>query len=317
MVRWIDEAVEIWERGSGETVPATLTEANYNAVLRAAGLVDNARRRSDLLIGWLEEETRYHWGDNPKHYQTTHFRMVEGGADENGSLSFSQLLYHYRFGTNPCAAHGEAQLNLYHPAGNMRTMVIHTASDATDGANTQNCQGGLHKAFVTNSLRNRYDQGGNMADLRGYIDNASGAVVALNVANREGDYEALAKGIGIYNGNGTAGSPIFTANSWPKLLKTMEYRGNSTRNSATVCHSCKYSILVRNKTGVLAGNLRRYVWHGGNTAAGQPWCFAYGEREWVSPYLIQEPGREDRLATFNDYRDDAEEDITLRVGCGG
>lgn len=123
MTNWIAEAVNIWRDGKGEHVPATLTDARYNQIQELAGLTSGDRTQAQLLTDWLEEESRFHWGSNSKGYQATSYRMNEGGADENGSLSFSQLLYHYRYGNNPCTAHAEAGLNLYHPGDNLKTLV--------------------------------------------------------------------------------------------------------------------------------------------------------------------------------------------------
>jgi hypothetical protein len=46
-----------------------------------------------------------------------------------------------------------------------------------------------------------------------------------------------------------------------------------------------------------------------------PWCFLYGEKDWISPYTISEPGRPDRLASFEDYKADAAGVSDLMKGC--
>ena len=86
--------------------------------------------------------------------------------------------------------------------------------------------------------------------------------------------------------------------SWPRMLKYLKYKSDSKENDKgkSICHSCKYSILVRGDQKVFGENLRTYVWAGGTYAAdlklednitpdpkaGTDWCFAYGEKEWVS-----------------------------------
>ncbi|MBQ0726662.1 MAG: hypothetical protein KBT77_04850, partial [Thalassolituus oleivorans] len=301
---WIGEAVNIWRDGTGNRVPPTLTDTVYNRILEDAGMANGERTQAQLLTAWLEEESRYHWGSNTKGYQATDYRMNEGGADENGSLSYSQLLYHYRYGPNPCAAHLEANLNLYHPRDNLKTLVIHTASDNSSTSATQNCEGGLHKAFVRNTLKSSYNQaaaGETLEELRGFIHPQQEVVTTVQVTDQEDDYEALAKAIGIYNSNGTTDRPIFTSRSWAGRLRYLEYLESSTENTATVCHSCKYTLLVRNKAETFAGHLRKYIWQGGTgldldndgviatvpnndgiVESETPWCFGYGEEEWLS-----------------------------------
>jgi hypothetical protein len=73
--------------------------------------------------------------------------------------------------------------------------------------------------------------------------------------------------------------------SWPNILKHMKNTVGSTRNRGSIYHSGRYSIDVR--SAIFGANLRTYIWKGGtyrapDPRAGQPWCFAYGEREWVS-----------------------------------
>ena len=255
--------------------------------------------------------------------------MNEGGADENGSLSFSQLLYHYRYGKNPCTAHAEAGLNLYHPGDNLKTLVVHTASDNsyTTGS-SQNCEGGLHKAFIRDVLKTTYSlvaAGETVAELRGYIHPGQETPTTLQLTDREDDYEGLAKAIGIYNGNGSNERPIFTNRSWAGRLRYMQYDLGSTQNTATVCHSCKYSLKVRNKAGTFENHLRQYIWQGGtypadltdaagnpDPRAGQAWCFGYGESEWINPELHPITGS---VLTWQGYRDLAVTNISRRISC--
>lgn len=214
-------------------------------------------------------------------YQRTDYRMAEG-ADEHGSLSFSQLVYPNRFGENSaCASHHAINLNLYDPQDQVKSFVVHTASEKTTA---HNCPGGMNKAFVANELGRSYElaqaaDGNDIHDL-----------VAIrgknNLGTDEDNYEKLAKAIFYYNSphewiSGT------TRHSWPYLLKYKFYDANSAKNNTdtNVCHSCKYSIKVR-RNFFGEAHLRTYIWKGGtyqapDPKAGQEWCFAYGEKEWV------------------------------------
>lgn len=166
---------------------------------------------------------------------------------------------------------------------------------------------GFHRAFVDDNLRLAYNHNATLEpvdELRG-IRHGSGAIVSKTHASSEDNYENLAKAIAIYNSNGYGSVPFFTAQSWPRLLRYKKKDTSKQANSATICHSCYYSIHIRDDNDVLKGRLRDYIWYGGegvdvnkdgyigdnpNTAgtvegAGEEqasWCFVYGENEWIN-----------------------------------
>jgi hypothetical protein len=53
----------------------------------------------------------------------------------------------------------------------------------------------------------------------------------------------------------------------------------------------------------------------GISETGVPWCYAYGEKDWMKPKTISEPGIPTRDAVRDDYKEDAEDDINLRLEC--
>ncbi len=261
---WIKESVKIWDQGIGSYVPATLTQEKYNEILTIIG-PSVSKTTEGLLRVWIAGESKYHWGNNLASYQQTDFRMTEG-ADESGSLSFSQLKYQYRYGKKPCAAHKDAELNLYHPQDNLSSMVIHTASSSSSPAGTANCEGGFHKAFVDDELRLKYNHnigssGETLTELIGF-KHGNGAVTPITDSSTEDMYENLAKAIAIYNANGIKGQPFFTAQSWPRLLRYKKKDTSKQANTATICHSCKYSLEIRNKAETLSGTSKNVymVW---------------------------------------------------------
>ena len=308
MKQWIKDAVEIWDKGKGIRVPVnTYTEATHAGILRLAGVTaDKTNTRNIFLRNWITHESTYHWGNNIKNNQPSPYRMTEGGADEHGSLSFSQLLYGHRYGLTPCAAHAEAGLNLYHPGDNVKTFVVHTASDNGVSTGQTRCKGMMYAGFIEDSLRKQFSvdtaaidaSAGDVNDLRGYYHRAGSVTVP---GSREDNYEALAKAVIGYNGGETYAKRY----SWAKLLKYRAYDASSDRNSGGTCHSCRYSIEVRGT--IFGNNLRTYIWEGGKGVdvnnngtidiipadpsttpptpaideSTAPWCFAYGEKEWV------------------------------------
>ncbi|MEJ2046269.1 MAG: hypothetical protein P8X74_21415 [Reinekea sp.] len=81
-------------------------EGRHDAILTIAGMTSSeTTNRAALLRNWIREEADYHWGRGDP---ITPYRMYEGGADEYGSLSFSQLLYRKRYSNWACAAHADA-----------------------------------------------------------------------------------------------------------------------------------------------------------------------------------------------------------------
>jgi hypothetical protein len=343
MATWVSGAVDLWTNGSGTRVPSNTYTANtHDGIVQLAGLTPGVgNNRNAFLNEWITHESTHHWGGNAKQYQETTYRMTEGGADEHGSLSFSQLLYGHRFGQTPCAAHADSDLNLYEPSDNVKTFVIHTASDNGVGAGQVACKGLIYRGFHTNDqtldVTFVADMGivnsraGNVADLRGYRHN-SGNVTAI--PTNEDDYDVLAKAVMGYN----SGEGYADDYSWAKFLKYKEYLVNSPRNTGRICHSCRYSIEVRK--ALFGANMRTFIWEGGqgvdvnsdgaiadvpddpvtpqNEAVVEttiPWCFAYGEEDWVNPFNVPLRTGGTRLARFNDYLNRANRNNAHQVNC--
>lgn len=280
----------------------------HNTILQDVGLAQGAFSREDLLTAWVGEETNYHWGSNnakkgPNNtripYQPTNYRMLEGNADEHGSLSFSQLLYGYRFGSSACQAHTDTNFNPYDPIDQVKIFAVHTAA-----ASTSNCPGGMNQAFVANNLTRSYESvknaSGDISDLVGVKGNTA------TLGTADDNYEKLAKAVFYYN------SPHkwIRSLSWPYIMKYLTYKKDSDRNEKLpsntnrgTCHSCRYSIQVREK---VFAELRTYIWAGerypvGDPNAGQPkWCFAFGEKEWIDGNIfddVKKAARGDPLAS--------------------
>src|SRR5690625_3158917 len=283
-------------------------------------LCSETHNQESLLTAWLLNESPYHWGQSP----TLPYRMIEGGYDEEGSMSFNQVLYRYRYSDNPCTVHERVGLNYFDPSENLQGFAIHTSGRATGVA--QPCGTSFWFAFVSTGRGTARIQGDET--LVGYRHGDGPVIPITTNANRrqecngsnppvgcEGDYERLAKAIGEYNGattilrgwpgNGDADHVLPQGLSWPEILKHST-RPSEIKNSheSGECYSCAYSIKVRNEAFGLTP--RAYIWHGGTyddemplltedgtpqldengelilaPRAGQDWCFAFGEREWM------------------------------------
>jgi len=46
-----------------------------------------------------------------------------------------------------------------------------------------------------------------------------------------------------------------------------------------------------------------------------PWCFGYGEEEWLSGATVVNDDGSVRPKRFSDYQDDATDDASLRISC--
>ncbi len=317
---WIQAATDIWKNGlesNSYVAVGGYTDDIHNGVLSAAGVDDTTKTRAALIKAWKLQESPYHWGTNTKDYQATPFRMTEGGADEQGSLGFNQVLYKYRYSDRPCSVHKAAGLNYYHPLGNIKGFAIHTMMKSWQRDGEINCgSGGLYQAFHNSSFAKSFET--DIVDLKGYQQGTQ-TVTYTNTPRQEDDYEKLAKGIGYYNSN----TPGFTVHSWPYILKhKVNPPAKSTSNDGDNCFTCRYTIQVRNEKYGLP--YRQYIWQGGSYTAdltdadgnpdpraGQAWCFEYGEREWVSGTTYAQA----RQNASDTNTDDAPQTPVGRVNC--
>ena len=114
--------------------------------------------------------------------------------------------------------------------------------------------------------------------MRGFRHGARGRITA--VSSGEDNYDVLARAVLGYN----SGESYAEDYSWAKFLKYRDYKKTSSRNTGNICHSCRYSIEVREN--IFGANMRAFIWYGGTYPSGhvnadQNWCFAFGEHDWV------------------------------------
>lgn len=248
------------------------------------------------------------------------------GADEHGSLSFTQMIYMKRFGTAVCKTQEQADLNPYSPSGQLGIFAVFLSSDRTLNNDGSHCEGPFHKLFEsTSGLRKAYEftpsSGRNdISDLRGFI--RDGAVVSIGSGDKDDLYGRFARAIQMYN------SAENTGFSYPYMIKHYRLDKTSKKNNwaaaIPVCHSCRYSLEIREDT---FGVLRDYIWEGGENSdfttndegqqiphpnAGEEWCFVFGEKEWRNPDSHPVTGN---VMGFEGYRDQAEQQTSRRVSC--
>lgn len=282
-------------------VDKSYTKIKHDAMLTSAGVSDTTKTRKELLLAWKQQESNNHWGLG---FPRTPFRMTEGSGDEFGSLSFSQVLFHFRYGKATCKAHRESGLNMFDPGDNMKMFALHLSAKS-------NCPGEFYKVYGKANA-NRSLSG--LTELKGYLRNG----VFVEKGTTEDEYEVLARAIGGYNGGSFYGSL-----SWPELIKEKNYTEISEQNNDGLkCSSCTYTIDVRNKQFGLP--YRAYVWKGEDVwndinknnvkddGEITEWCFGYGEKEWVG---AKKHPITKKVLGFIGYKDLAKVDINKRVSC--
>jgi len=323
---WLDAVVTIWQNGLGDDVDAAYKLTTHNDLLKSVGytVTDGQEHltmgRKALLKAWKFQESPYHWGSNTAKangsaYQATPYRMAEGGADEFGSLSFSQVLYKYRYSDKPCTVfnNNNTNLNFYNPVDNLKAFAVYTSMNATSVVGEENCDNGpFKKAFIDKSFDKSYES--SLSDLIGYKQNGATLKLYTSETKKDDTYEILSKAIGVYNGASTK----FGEHSWPYLIKTNHLPpieddpttkdiNETITNAGNICFSCGYTLKIKNQRFGLP--YREYIWAGkrgvdldGDGIVGDNpattedespelsapvWCFAYGEKEWVEGEMFE------------------------------
>jgi hypothetical protein len=262
-------ATAIWENGSGSSVPATYTLAKHTKVLTLAGVSGTEYSRESLLKSGGTREVKSHWGNG---FPKTNFRMTRGGGDELGSMGYNQILYSNRYSKIPIRVHKDSGLNYFDPLDNLKAFIFHTSANASgNNADGFGHVGAFYTEFGTTSKSSH-----NQSTLKAYKHCTASGVCqdTVTIGTEEDEYEQLAVAIAAYNSSPGSGT-------WPSILK------NKTK---TKCHSCEYSIDVRNVKFKLP--YRTYIWEGAAEVPENPatpeleykaaWCFAYGEKEWMA-----------------------------------
>ena len=338
--------------GKSYTLKPTYTEAIHTAI--TADFPDNAKTitRIGLLIAWnYQENGGEFWGTGD--YQRTPFRIYEGYSDEEGSFGFNHIVWKRMYSKTPatddCSSfrgylEDKHNVNLFHPKNSLMAFVAASA----DGCGSSR---GLYWSYVKPDVAKGYASDIPEAERPKaycYLDKDKATYCDRTVANKEhwktysatkvSGQELLGKAIIAYNrgANGFGERHYF---STTQMLK-------SDPNKKQLNRTFDYWMKIKEKTQTRAGITGyipyvTYLWKGGlgfdvnkdgevkdiiaNPAAippveavietTVPWCFLYGEKDWISPYTISEPDRPDRLASFDDYKSDATGDSDLMKEC--
>ena len=170
-------------------VPATsaLLQNSYTLGLHATAAPGHDYNR--MVEEWLRKEgSRGQWG------RQVPFRHVLGGADELGSIGFSQITNTNKYGPTNLSA--VAALNLYHPEENCRGLAAFSNSSGF----------GMHRAFLEGNAARDYTATANFASFP-----------RLGMTYTDTVRDRVSKGIMAYNRGPNLGA--FRTDPWPVMLK--------------------------------------------------------------------------------------------------
>ena len=292
----------------------TAIDPTYNATRHNAvqALTGTTFERSRILKGMAQKE------GGGKHW--TNYRIVVGGGDEKGSKGFNQLYNAYTYGGkaqdsqetgNKAAAEvtaytaaGASAVNHYDARQNLVGKVVWIAKSDTQGGGDS-----FYRAFVRTG--NESYVGSYTAPAASPLRRIVTGSAAVNITaptHTDDDYERLAKGLGGYNQGASTFLNIVSTNPWNLNPSTawvdMLVNGvTGTRETAV-----RYALSIMHDADKMALPYRSYIWQGGlgvdvngdgviqDVAADptanppvsgvvettEPWCFAYGESEWIN-----------------------------------
>jgi hypothetical protein len=312
--------------------------STYTSTIHESLQKYGAFERIDILKAMAQQEAKgRQWGYSGGSGDDAN-RITVGGGDERGSSGFNQIINSFVYGgwasdgankkstncelVSAYTSTGVSQVNHYDPGQNIVAKAVWLSGKNGD------CGRSFRSAF--NGTRYTKTFSSTSKKLR-KIMTGTVEVAVENGSHTDDNYEKLAKGIGGYN----QGEGIFKNRpAWVGMLVR-------DKNSPEEIKAIKYAMSVMHDSNKLNINKRTYIWEGGkgvdvnkdgkikDIAANPdaippvvavvettiPWCFAYGEEEWLAGGTIMGDDGKMRAKVFSDYRDIAEFDEDQQVAC--
>ncbi|NKB24540.1 MAG: hypothetical protein GKR87_09245 [Kiritimatiellae bacterium] len=209
---------------------ANTLQATYTDFIRDS--VDTGTSREEILGGWARKEVGNlgHWGHAGRHY-----RVTLGGADDFGSIGFSQILNKHIYGS---ASYAEfAGINPYLPQDAIDIFAIFS------NANLPSAYGGgnFTRAFVNGAYTGTTSY---PAGTYPRINLRDGQAVGNSYTDDNKDL--LSKGVQGYN-RGAGLTPFLRNNPWPEVLRQQEpWQGTNFGNRS----STYYTLQVQHYAGL-------------------------------------------------------------------
>lgn len=206
-------------------VPLTSLELQKTYTTALHTMVAPGHDYNRLVEEWLRKEGSLgHWGRKG----IVDFRIVLGGADELGSIGFSQITNTNRYG--PTTISGITAYNLYEPEDNCVALAAFSNSPGQ----------GMHRAF----------------DRGDYKRTVSSGYPRIGATYTDTTHDLLSKAVAAYNGG--PGQPSRRRVPWPFLLKDflppVSGGGFSYRNALD------YSLTIQTNSGVSRISPRCWTW---------------------------------------------------------
>ena len=212
--------------------------------------------RARLLDAWIKKETQDtgHWGHKIP------YRITVGGADEAGSLGFSQIQNWYRYGEGK-KADALSILNLYLPEQAVKGFAI--------WSNTKGMGEGFYRSFATESYSypQPYPSGiyPRLSDV--HFDENDQYNERFKAIDR------LSKGLSGYK---SAFNPVLATETWPEMLRHYRHIDNPPSGSPSDIIAYALNVRASSKRDDIATIFRTWTWI--LNSEGQT-C-QYGEKEW-------------------------------------
>jgi len=208
---------------------ATLLQNSYSLPIHAT--VAPASPYVDLVMAWVRKEGGLgHWG------RSIPFRIVLGGADELGSIGFTQIINTHKYGTNNIAT--IEATNLYDPEKNMNALAVFS----NDSAAFSRGGGGMYKAFLEPNAAQDYQ-----------VSTTFTSYPRIGADYTDDAKDRLSKGIMAYNRG--PGLSAFFNDTWPEILK--ENIPPDTSTSFGTRTAIRYSLTIQSTGGI---SLRCWDW---------------------------------------------------------
>ena len=300
------------------------------------GFTDRERDRYRITVGGADEAGSS--GFNQIQNKFVYGGYADDGTHQDGRTCQAVTAY---------SQDGTSQVNHYDPGQNIVAKAVWLV--ASEG----HCGRSFRKAFHLTDYNGTYSSG-DVTLVRMETGSASEAIA--EGSHDDDAYEKLAKGLGGYNqGAATFGrrawvslltSQITRNDAEYTRIGNIAYSARTDDEKAIYARTTAmvYALRIMHDEDKLGLPYRSFIWQGGTTEedangdgdtedvldddprtevegdsineAEVPWCFAYGEEEWLNPgFEVPLRGGGSRSARFSDYQARARNNIEHRYSC--
>ncbi|UXD86200.1 hypothetical protein [Thalassolituus hydrocarboniclasticus] len=330
---------------AGYNITASYDNDDHMAVITNFPAAARDITTDGVIRAWVKQESEnIHWGGGS--YQRTDYRMYEGSGDDEGSMGFNHIVWKRLYGTETDCNEvrgfigDTTNVNMYNPVNSLYGLVVAGAHASCRSSN------GLFRSFNDASyVQNIAEADRPVAYCYEAIATASTAAnrcssitgdnrsVHIFNATQDTGMHLLGKAMVGYNAGTGRPSTNYFGDRMLGSTRAVTSSGDYVKTRFGYWMAIKHHTQADTDPGYLP--YTTYIWPSyqngldlngngvientpdadGVIEANTPWCYAYGELDWMNPKTMREPGRPDRDYRKQDYFDDAVDDISIRVGC--